>query len=212
MVSQAVSFCPEHRVILASASSQRNLFSPFLLFLQTCFVGFFVSAACISPDCLYFLPPQQCLDSFLPPTDITTWASKNQSSCSFSSQVFTTFFGHLSLALPSILHFLYCSLMHSSFPFLFQDSALFSLSDLITALDSPSSEVPHLPPSSCWYPDEGRCFQGCRAAPLRSKSYMQFRFFPLSLNASYLWISALLPLYIKEPQPGQGLGLWGCTT
>lgn len=49
-------------------------------------------------------------------------------------------------ALPSIFHSFYCSLTSSFFPFIFQDSALFSISGLIIiALDSPSPEVPHLP-------------------------------------------------------------------
>lgn len=82
-------------------------------------------------------------------------------------------------ALPSIPHSFYCSLTSSSFPFIFQDSASFSISDLIIALDSPSSEVPHLPlatdghfyfHSPAGTQDEGRYFQGCRAASLRRRA------------------------------------------
>lgn len=100
-------------------------------------------------------------------------------------------------ALPSILHSFYCTLTSTSFPFIFQDSASFPVSDLIIVLDFPFSEVPHLPLASdghfYFHPPAGTPMgEGVsKDAPLRSKSCMQFGFFPLSLNTSYLRISEL---------------------
>lgn len=95
MVSQAVPLCPEHTAVLTFASSKgictvhscsffrHALFSLFLLLTlaQIVFISF-------PPTMSYCFPP---------PTDITTLASKNQSSCFFSSLDFTILFGHLSL-------------------------------------------------------------------------------------------------------------------
>lgn len=164
-----------------------------------------------------------CLSSFSPPIDIRTLAFTNQSCCSFSSLVFTILFVHLGLWMlcpPFFIPFIAVSLLPS-----------LSFSRILSCSVSQILLLPWIPlplkHHICLWPlmDTSTFIllsvlgmrqdisQGCIATSLRSKSCMQFS--SPSLNTSYPWIlrrSQLLPLWVRDLQPMQGLVLWGSTT